>query len=616
MLGPSLVFRARAFAFTTAILLALCDLAFAGRASIDASVDKNSVFIDDQVTLVVSAQGIDGEPELPDLSDDFSIVSQSQSRSVTIINMQIESSITYRYVLQPERVGVLKIPPIIARAGSRTLKTKPIQVEVLGRQAKPRQHRPRAQPWLGRHVAPFEPNEQAAAGDRDIFIETSVDKTTVFLGEQITLKFRLFSRANLASADYTPPACTNFWKEDIKGKKTYTTIIRGRRFRVEEITTALFPTNTGVQTIGPASLTCSIDTFFTPMFSFRNFGQQRPRHLRTKPIEITVKPLPKGAPATFHGAVGQFSMSAAVDKRNVQLGKPVTLTIRIWGTGNVKTIQQLPKPNLDDFDIYEPNVKETIDNKKSPIYGSKTFEFVMVARKPGPHTIPPAEFSFFDPQSAKYKTLKTQPIRLEVTGSVSKTPATPLAGLLRRTGVKQTGADIDYIKPKMTHFEDFRQDLYRRTSTLLIVLLPAVLLLVLSAKDLVVAKVLGDTKVRGAWKKAVRGVAKAKSHMNPDAPQEFYSQLAKSLIDYIAKKFEVPAPGISAMTVASIIGDSDAGKRAAKLASECMETCDFYRFSAQKSSVQEMKDVLSKVDEALSIIHRITPRKTTEHHSQ
>jgi len=168
----------------------------------------------------------------------------------------------------------------------------------------------------------------------------------------------------------------------------------------------------------------------------------------------------------------------------------------------------------------------------------------------------------------------------------------------------------------MTRFEDFRQDLYTRTSTLLVILLPAVLLLVFCAKDVVVEKVLGDTKVRGAWKKAVRGLARAKSQMDPDAPREFYSQLAKSLIDYVADKFDVPAPGISAMTVGSIIGDSNAGKRAAKLASECMEVCDFYRFSAQKSSRQEMQDVLSKVDEALSILHRVAPKKETEQRSQ
>ncbi|HUT04391.1 MAG TPA: BatD family protein [bacterium] len=615
MLGLSLASRTRAFAFTMAILAALCASAFAGGASIEASVDRASVFIDDEITLIVAAQGIDGEPDLPDISDDFSIVSQSQSRSMTIINMQIESSTTYRYVLQPERVGVLKIPPIRAKAGSRTIRTKPIQIEVLGRQAKPRQRTQPTQPWARNRGAAFEP-EQETTADQDIFIETSVDKTTVFLGEQVTLKFKLFTRFNLASADYTPPPCTNFWKEDIQGKKSYTAVVRGRRYRVEEITTALFPTNTGVQTIGPGSLICSVDTFFSPTFSFRNLDRQRPRHLKTKPIDITVKALPNGAPATFHGAVGQFSLSSTIDKRSVQLGKPVTLRIRIWGTGNVKTIQQVPKPELENFDIYEPNVKETVDNKKSTISGSKSFEFVMVARKPGSHTIPPAEFSFFDLQSSKYKTLKTQPIKVEVTGSLSKTPATPLGGLLKRTDVRQTGADIDYIKPKMTRFEDFRQDLYKRTSALLVILLPAVLLLVLCAKDVVVEKVLGDTKVRGAWKKAVRGLARAKSHMDSDAPQEFYSQLAKSLIDYVADKFDVPAPGISAMTVGAIIGDSNAGKHAAKLASECMEVCDFYRFSAQKSSTQEMQDVLSRVEETLSILHRAAPKKETEQRSQ
>ena len=594
---------------TIAVFSALCGSARAGVASIEASVSKNAIFIDDQITLVVTARGIDGEPVLPDISDDFTIVSQSQSRNVTIVNMQIESSTAHRYVLQPERVGVLRIPPIRARAGSKTLRTKPIQIEVLEHQSKPKAPaEPRSGPQRGEAGEP----EPQTAGDENIFIVTEVDKDEVFLGEQLTLTFRLFSRHDLGSADYTAAACTNFWKEDIEGQNRYTTVVRGRRYRVEELTTALFPTKTGLQSIGPASLECTLDSFFTPGFSFRRRGLGRPRHLKTRPIDVTVKPLPEGAPNGFSGTVGQFSISSTVDQKGVEVGKPITLKIRISGTGNVKTIQQIPTPQVESFDVYEPNIKESVDRGKSPIRGAKLFEFVMVPKKSGSRVIPSLGFSFFDPRAETYRTVRTRPIELTVTGTASESPEAQLAGLLKRTDVLQTGADIHYIRPKMTSFEDFRQDLYKLAMTPILILLPGLVLIGLCVRGIAVQRFLGDAGLRGARKEAIRGLAEARAQMNPDAPQEFYSRVAKSLINYVSKIFDVPAPGVSALTVGALIGDSEDGKRAAVLASECIEVCDFYRFSAQKSSKEEMRSVLSKVDEAISILHQVSPKKGGE----
>ena len=592
-----------------ALFSALCGSVAGGQPSIEASVNKSTLFIDDQITLLVTAKGVDGEPKLPDISDDFTIVSQSQSRSMTIVNMQIESSTVFRYVLQPEKVGVLRIPPIRARAGSKTIRTKPMQVEVLERQSKPKA--PAGPHSGGQRRDVGEPKPQTA-GDENIFIKTQVDKDEVFLGEQLTLTFRLLSRHDLGSADYTAPSCTNFWKEDIEGQNRYTTVHRGKRFRVEELTTALFPTKTGLQTIGPASLKCTFDTFFTPGFSFRRRSLQRPRHLKTEPVNVTVKPLPEGAPDGFSGTVGQFSISSTVDQKSVEVGKPIALKVRISGIGNVKTIQQIPKPQIEAFDIYEPNIKETIDRKKSPIRGAKSFEFVVVPKKPGSHVIPPQSFTFFDPRAVRYRTVRTRPIELTVTGTASEAAETPLAGLLKRTDVLQTGADIHHIRPKMSSFEDYRQDLYKRAITPILILLPALFMLGFCMRGIVVQRFLGDAGLRGARKEAIRGLAKARAQMNPDKPQVFYSRVAKSLIAYVSKRFNVPAPGVSALTVSSLIDDSKDGKRAASLTSECMEVCDFYRFSAQRSSAEEMRSVLSKVDEAILILHRTAIKKAGE----
>lgn len=600
-----------------ALLLSLgtCLVSSADEASIEARVDKQALFIDDYLTLTVTVKGGDERPELPDISDDFSVVSESSSHSMTIINMQIESSTNYQYVLQPEKVGTLTVPPIKVRAGRNTLQTEPITVNVRESRSAPN----RQAPAQGRSQGEPGPDDEIDAvprtsGDSEIFVRLSVDKNEVFLGEQLTMTFQVFNRAELASADYTPPPCTNFWKEDIEGKRSYNTVVDRRRYRVEELQVALFPTKTGQQVIGPATLKCTIDTFFTPGFHFRRQTPSSTRVLQTEEIKVNVKPLPKGAPADFAGTVGQFSIEASVNERSVELGKPVTFSVRVWGTGNVRTIPPIDKPAGKAFDVYEPNVKEQIDRSKSPIRGSKTTEFVIVPKQPGTVTIPAVGFSYFDPVREQYRTVQTKSIAIKVTGSASSQPdAAPIIGMPEKSEISQIGVDIDHIKPRMAAFQDFSPDLYRKRGTMLLILLPGLVLLGLIARDVVVRKLVVETglsRQSHARKQVKRGLARAKARMDPSSAAEFYNEVASSLIGFISQRFDVSAPSVSAANVESLIGDSSNGRKAAALASECLEKCDYYRFSAQKSTVEEMDSVLSMASNAVAILDRIKPSKT------
>ena len=63
-------------------------------------------------------------------------------------------------------------------------------------------------------------------------------------------------------------------------------------------------------------------------------------------MTIQVDPLPQ-KPEGFSGGVGQFSISASVDKNTVKAGNPVKVRVVIGGNGNLKLIIQpelsLPK---------------------------------------------------------------------------------------------------------------------------------------------------------------------------------------------------------------------------------------------------------------------------------
>ena len=93
-----------------------------------------------------------------------------------------------------------------------------------------------------------------------------------------------------------------------------------------------------------------------------------------------------------------------------------------------------------DFEVFPPEVTESIDRTGSRIRGSRTYEYVLIPRSPGEKTIPPVEMSYFDAESALYATSASQPLRLDVTGD-------PVIGApIGRAGVETLREDIRFIQ--------------------------------------------------------------------------------------------------------------------------------------------------------------------------
>ena len=63
--------------------------------------------------------------------------------------------------------------------------------------------------------------------------------------------------------------------------------------------------------------------------------------LKSKPVEITVKPLPEeNKPADFKGSVGNFTIQSSLQKNNITTDDAGNLKVVINGSGNI----QLDKP--------------------------------------------------------------------------------------------------------------------------------------------------------------------------------------------------------------------------------------------------------------------------------
>lgn len=447
-----------------AALILLCAAsASAAEISINAEVDKAAVALDDQITLNVTVSGSDAslpEPQLPQMPN-FSVYSRGRSQSISFINGQVESSIVHTFVLVPRFVGRGTIPPIVARAGAQTLATQPIEIVV----EKPgAAGGPHAMPGMPGAAAsgssPSRPPSGSPSASRgpDLFVTAQIDNPRPFVNEAVTLVVRFHTAVNLlGNPQYVPPKLTGFLAEDLPPERHGRVNARGRQYYYSEIRTALFPAQVGRLTIGAAAVRAQVQVNaavdpFAPDFFDRFFSggmaAAQTRELSSDPIVLDVQPLPEaGKPKDFSGAVGRFSISAAVDRSQVKAGDAVNLTLTVAGAGNFKALAQPPLPELESFRVFETVSSLNLDKKDGRVEGSKVFKTVVVPRVSGDLTIPPVSFSYFDPRKRAYASAQTPPIKIKVAPGDAAAAvgfAAPAAPGAR--GLSAVTQDIRYLK--------------------------------------------------------------------------------------------------------------------------------------------------------------------------
>ena len=198
---------------------------------------------------------------------------------------------------------------------------------------------------------------------------------------------------------------------------------------------------------------------------FINVGEALP--IEFPAAQVTVRPLPEGAPAGFAGAVGNFSLEATTTAREIKLGDTVTVEARITGRGN---IDQFPGPFLvdpeGDWKKFDMIAKPPGSERRSSI-GTVEFSQVVRPKKKLP-ALPPYRFVFFDPVLEKFRTLNTPPHPMIMTGE-------PVVDLDLDPAIADSG--LAFLTPSGRALKTFQKE---RTGPIwLWQIIPAVLLLLL-----------------------------------------------------------------------------------------------------------------------------------------
>ena len=369
-----------------------------------AGVDRLSLSTDETVelTIVVSVKGQTSvpRPEIPDL-EGFYVVGNSSSTQTTIVNNEVSNDVIFRYRLQPYQTGTLTIPPTTLVMDGQSYTTDPIAIEVT---------QGTGQTQSGGNRAPSDIDVPSSIQDNELFVDAVVDNETPYVGEQIQYIFRYYEAADAlrmpslfaSQPDYTPPAMTGFWTEGDTDVVSYRVAENGRIYTVTELNSILFPTSAGETVVEPAEI-------LIPGFGFQ--GDVR---LQTDPVSVQVKPLPDGAPESFTGAVGEFGISAGVDKAETTVGEPIMLEVTVSGEGNIGVAGDPIWPEIDGWRAFD--TESTLDTRieDDAVVGSRTFQTLILPTDAGEYTIPAIEYSYFDPVAELYHTVATAPIAVSV----------------------------------------------------------------------------------------------------------------------------------------------------------------------------------------------------------
>ncbi|MHC4994295.1 MAG: hypothetical protein ACYTGQ_04490 [Planctomycetota bacterium] len=135
-----------------------------------------------------------------------------------------------------------------------------------------------------------------------------------------------------------------------------------------------------------------------------------------EPARLEVKPLPvDDRPASFAGAVGSgFHVSASADRSVVNVGDPIRLTLDLAGAGNLAGAS-LPRLDAGGEGLV-PDLFGLPDTELTGqlVDGVKRFTVDIRVKDPSVRQIPPIAYSWFDPDKARYQTVYTDPIALQV----------------------------------------------------------------------------------------------------------------------------------------------------------------------------------------------------------
>lgn len=354
-----------------------------------------------QLKAIISGTDQSGEPIKIKGIEQFEIGGESTSTNIIINNNVSSGEKVIEYTLITKSQGSFSIGPATVTISGKTYTSNTVSLNIA-----PAEKRIDTKKSVRRDNGSSSNNSE----DYEMLCTLSANKKTLYTEEPTTVTLTIKYRGQITSIrGIIPPANSSL--KDLNTQRRYKTTGNGKSYDVIEIKYSFTPSKPGEQKISPAQVIYFVQEnerqerdLFNSFFGSFSFGQKQ-KFAVSNDLSILVKQIPSFDKKV--DGIGTFtSFTAKVDKNNVVVNEPITLSLELVGDAN--------------FDIILPPTLVLPEGCKS--YDSKKFEFILQFPRGGNWTIPAQEFTYFDTVKEQLKTLYTKPISIivsEPVGSVS-----------------------------------------------------------------------------------------------------------------------------------------------------------------------------------------------------
>ena len=540
-----------------------------------------------RLTFVVNAEGKELRvQEMPDF-DVLMGPSQSTSYSSSWVNGKntSETTVSFTYILMPKKEGTYTIAPATIKVKGATYSSNGLSIKVLPADKS------------GKSSSNSSSGTSSATiSNDDFFVRMIVSKANVYEQEGFLVTFKLYAARPCGLSGAKFPEFEGFlaqeidlpdkqWVQDHYNNRNY--------FTVDLKQVVLYPQRSGQLTIGKGTYDATIristpskarsifDDFFD---SYRDVNKQ----LVSQPATINVKPLPSGKPASFSGAVGNFTMTASLSNDHVKANEAVTVKVKISGNGNLKVLKNPEVIFPNDFDVYDPKVDVDTKTTTSGVTGSKNIEYMAIPRYAGDFEIPAVSFSYFDTKSQSYKNLTSDSFKLHVDkGDNSSATASSVTNYSNKESVKYLGQDIRFLKTRGIHFITRRDDVFFGSFLYyLAYIVPAILFVIffiMYRNQIKENSDLAKVRIRKANKMAIKRLKNAGKLMQEKKKEAFYEEILKALWGYLSDKLSIPQADLTKDNVEAELAKYGVDELLTKEFMDILNTCEFARYAPSQA---------------------------------
>lgn len=596
----------RKFSMTAAAAVFALMCAYAAAAQNSFTVDAPAVVSTDEIFRVVFTATYESgkiSDFTPPSFEGFEVLAGPvQSTSTNYQNINGQSSTThtrsYTYTVRVVQEGKVTVPSASIKIGKDTYTTDPKTVEAVKGQV----------PDGGSSSA------GQRAGD-DLRLRVSVSKTRVVVGEPVIVTLKLYVQSSAISGfeDVRFPTFDGFWSQEIDAPQNIQFVRENYDGQIYNAALLrrymLLPQQTGTLTIEPSELVCLLQiqaeqtgprSIFDDFFSSYQTIRKR---VASEPVTINVSALPAGAPASFTGGVGLFRLSAGFDSDSVAAHEATSLKITISGTGNINLVDA-PKVRLPaDFESYDVRKTENITTGASGSTGTLTFEYPFIPRAPGTFDLEPVEFTYYDIDAGRYRTLSSGPLSLKV-GEGTRTDAAVIPSGVSKRSVESLGEDIRFISTTT----NLRKAGRMMVSSPAMIIIPIVILLaaaavwVLLARSIVRRSDVAGTRNRKAMKVARARLKNASAFLKQGLYGAFYEELHKALHGYISDKLMLPVADLTRERIGEELRARGKDEAVIQELSDILDACEYARYApasgseAMEKHYQQAVKVISQIE--------------------